>query len=252
MEGMSLKPCPETVLGELEDALLGAIDDLFGFVGVVDGLGDGELRDVDESAQQRLVAHDADVVLDAGAVGNAVDERRQVGDAADRFDLFAAIELLGERDHVNRAAGVLQIAHAGEDAAMRVEREVVGLEFGGLIVEQAVEQDRAEDGALGFQCWQGVRVRECSRWLPWENYVTVTDRSAYSIVWILRKKRTNFRWESFVSGNRGMRVTQQRAGLMPMPSNSVRPAGQPPASRTREAQLRRRSTRASLSSLSLS
>ena len=32
---------------------------------------------------------------------------------------------------------------------MRVEREVVGLEFGGLVVEQAVEQDGAEDGALG-------------------------------------------------------------------------------------------------------
>ena len=98
----------EAVLGELEDALLGAVDDLFGFVGVVDGFGDGVLRDVDEAAQQRLVAHDADVVLDGGPVGNAVDERRQIGDSADGFDLFAAVEFLGERDHVDRAAGLLQ------------------------------------------------------------------------------------------------------------------------------------------------
>ena len=112
--------------------------------------GDGELRDVDEAAQQRLVADDANVVLDAGAVGNAVDERGEVGDSADGFDLFAAVEFLGEGDHVDGAAHGLQVAHAGEDAAMRVEREVVGLEFGGLVEEQAVEQDGAEDGALGF------------------------------------------------------------------------------------------------------
>ena len=142
----------ETVLGELEDALLGAVDDLFGFVGVVDGFGDGQLRDVDEAAQQRFVTNDADVVLDAGPVGNAVDERREVRNAADCLDLLAAIELLGKGDHVNRAASLLQIAHAREDAAMGVEREVVGLKFGGLIVQHVVEQDRAEDGALGFKC----------------------------------------------------------------------------------------------------
>ena len=161
----------ETVLGELEDALLGAVDDLFGFVGVVDGFGDGVLRDVDEAAQLRLVAHDADVVLDAGALGNAVDERRQIGDAADGFDLFAAVELLGEGDHVNRAAGVLQVAHAGEDAAMRVEREVVGLEYSGLVEEQTLHQDGAEDGALGVDAGGKTAFQSCNRWWPWESEV---------------------------------------------------------------------------------
>ena len=101
------KALAETALGELEDALLGAVDDLFGFVGVLDGFGDGVLRDVDEATQLRLVAHDAHVVLDRGALGEAVDERREIGDAADGFDLLAAVELLGEGDHVNRAACVL-------------------------------------------------------------------------------------------------------------------------------------------------
>ena len=82
------------------------------------------------------------------ALGQAVDERGEIGDAADGFDLFAAVELLGEGDHVNRAACVLQVAHAGEDAAVRVEREVVGLEFGSLVEEQSLHQDGAEDGAL--------------------------------------------------------------------------------------------------------
>ncbi len=139
------------VLGELEDRLLGAAEDLFGFVGVLDGFGDGVLRDVDQPAQQRLVADDADVVLNVRPLGNAVDERRKISHAADGFDLFAAVQFLGQRDHVDRPAGLLQLAHARIDAAMRVEREIVAGEmFGGLVVEGVVEQDGAEDRALGF------------------------------------------------------------------------------------------------------
>ncbi len=61
------KALPNAVLRELEDGLLGPAQHLLGFVGVVDGLGNGVLRDVDQPAQQRLVAHDANVVLDAMA-----------------------------------------------------------------------------------------------------------------------------------------------------------------------------------------
>ncbi len=82
-------------------------------------------------------------------LGYAVDERRQIGDAADRLDLFAAVEFLDQGDHVHRPASLLQIAHARINAAMGVEREVVGGEMlGGLIVERVIEQDCAQDGAL--------------------------------------------------------------------------------------------------------
>ena len=151
MAGDVEKPLSNAVFGELEDGLLGASQNFFGFVGVLDGFGDGVLGDVDQAAQQCLVAHDADVVLDAGALGDAVDQRRQIRDAADGLDFFAAVEFLDQRDHVDWAAGLLQIAHAGINAAMRVKREIVGREvFGGLIVERVVEQDRAQDRALGF------------------------------------------------------------------------------------------------------
>ena len=125
MAGMFEKPLSNAVFGELEDGLLGASQNFFGFVGVLDGFGDGVLGDVDQAAQQRLVAHDADVVLDRWPLGNAVDQRRQIRDAADGLDFFAAVELLDQRDHVHRPAGLLQIAHARVNAAMRVEREVV-------------------------------------------------------------------------------------------------------------------------------
>ena len=82
---------------------------------------------VDQPAQQRLVAHDAHVVLDRGALGNAVNQRRQIRHAADRLHFLAAVQLLDQRDHVHRPAALLQVAHARINAAMRVEREVVGV-----------------------------------------------------------------------------------------------------------------------------
>ena len=134
------------VLRELEDGLLGASQHLLGFVGMLDGLGDGVLRQVDEAAQQRLVAHDAHVVLDRGPVGHAIDQRRQIRNPADGFHFFAAVEFLDQRDHVHRTAALLQIAHARINTAMRVQRKVVRREiFSGLIVERVVEQDRAQD-----------------------------------------------------------------------------------------------------------
>ncbi len=145
---------PDAVLGELEDGLLGAAQHLLGFVGVVDGFGDGALRDVDEPAQQRLVAHDANVVLDGGPLGNAVNQRRQIRDAADGLHFLAAVQFFDQRDHVHRAAALLQVAHARINAAMRVEREVVrGEVLGGLVVERVVEQDRAQDGALRLHAY---------------------------------------------------------------------------------------------------
>ena len=56
----------------------------------------------------------------------------------------------GQGDDVDGALRVHQLAHAQEDALVRVEREVVGLELlGGLGVRGVVEQDGAEDGLFG-------------------------------------------------------------------------------------------------------
>ncbi len=151
MSGNVEEALADAVFRELEDGLLGAAQHLLGFVGVLDGLGDGVLRNVDQAAQQRLVADDANVMLDRRPLGYAVDQRREIRDAADGFDLFAPVKLFDQRDHVDRAAGLLQIAHAGVNAAMRVQREVVAGEmFGSLIVERVVEQDGAQDRPLRF------------------------------------------------------------------------------------------------------
>ena len=52
---------------------------------------------------------------------------------------------------------------------MSIEGEVVGLERGGLIEDPVVEQDRAEDGALGFEAGGKSAFETVVEWWPWES-----------------------------------------------------------------------------------
>ena len=100
--------------------------------------------------QQALVLDDPDVLFDDRPARQALGERRQVGHAAHRLDFLVAGQLVGQGDDVDGALRVHQLAHAQEDAPVRVEREVVGFElFRGLGVGGIVQQDGAEDGLLG-------------------------------------------------------------------------------------------------------
>ena len=142
-----LQALGEAGFAHFEQLRLGLIEDADGVLALVGGLGDGGRADAHEPAQQALVLDDADVVLDDRPAGQTLSERGQIGHAADGLDLLVAGQLVGEGDDVDGAAGVDQLAHAQEDAAMRVEREVVGLDgFGGLGVGGVIEQDRAQDG----------------------------------------------------------------------------------------------------------
>ncbi len=59
-------------------------------------------------------------------------------------------EDVAERNVVDGAAEIDELGHAAEDAAVGFEGEVGGRDaLGGLVVEVVVEQDGAEDGALG-------------------------------------------------------------------------------------------------------
>jgi hypothetical protein len=109
---------------------------------------------------KRLVLDDANVMLDRGTLGDAVDQRGEIGDAADGFHFLAAVELLDQRDHVDRTTRLLQVAHARINAAVRVQREMVAGEmFGGLIVKGIVEQDRAQDGAFSLDAYGQSAVK---------------------------------------------------------------------------------------------
>ena len=84
------EPLADPVFGDLEDRLLGAVEDQVRvFLGVV-GLGEDAVGGVDQAAQRRLFLDDARVVLDVGAARHAVGQRRDVGRPADLFELAGA------------------------------------------------------------------------------------------------------------------------------------------------------------------
>jgi len=144
-----LEALPDALLADLEQVGLGRADHLEGGFTLVGRARDGRRADGHELAQQALVLDDADVLFDHRPARQALGERREIRDAADRLDLLEARQLVGQGDDVDRALRVNELAHAQEDAAMRVERKVVGLELlGSLGMRGVVQQDRAQDGLL--------------------------------------------------------------------------------------------------------
>src|SRR5437588_4852525 len=75
----------DSFLRELEYLCFGVVEDLFRGVTLLRGARDSRCGRVDQGAQQRLVAHDLDVILDAWAIGNSVEQPGDVSRAADRL-----------------------------------------------------------------------------------------------------------------------------------------------------------------------
>ena len=113
----------DAVVGDREDRALGLVENevgiLIGFVGVRQNL----VRREDQVAKRRLLLDDAGVVLDVGGARDAVDERGDVGGAADFVEIADAIERLLQRDQIDRLAALGELDHPLEDAAMRVAEE---------------------------------------------------------------------------------------------------------------------------------
>ncbi len=146
------KAAGDAFFGNFEERGFGGVEDFEGFFALVGGAGDGGGADVDELAEKGFVLDDADVFFDGEAAGQAFGEGGEPGDAADGFDFLAAGELFAEGDDVDDVVAVDELAHAGEDALMGGEGEVIGTEGGrGFAPGLIVEQDSAEDGALGVE-----------------------------------------------------------------------------------------------------
>ena len=129
---------------------LGGVEDFKSRLALVGCAGDGGRADEHELAQQALVFDDANVVFDDGPHRQTLGEGREVGHAADGFDLLGTRQFVGQGNDVDGTLLIHQLAHAQEDALVRVEREVVGLKaLGGFGVRGVVEQDGAEDGFFG-------------------------------------------------------------------------------------------------------
>ena len=142
----------DALVGDLEDALLGAVEDLVGVLGAGVGFLQDVVRAGDQRAQRRLLLDDRRVVLDVGRARHAVDEARDVGDAADVLELRRPRQRFLQRDQVDGVAALVELDHRLEDAAVRVAVEVAGVDDRRGVVERVVaEQDAAEHRALGVE-----------------------------------------------------------------------------------------------------
>ena len=65
---------PNALLRKLEYGGFGVVENFFGWVGLIGGARNSGIRGVDQAAQQRFIADNLDIVLNAGPIGNAIDQ----------------------------------------------------------------------------------------------------------------------------------------------------------------------------------
>src|SRR6266849_2412141 len=103
------------VFRKLEDSGFGIVENIFRGIALLGGTRNGGIGGVNQTAQQRLVADDLDVVLDTGPVGDTVHQSRNVADVANRLELLAPLQLLDQRDQVDWPRRFGQVHHSRID-----------------------------------------------------------------------------------------------------------------------------------------
>ena len=140
------------LLSELEDDLLGTIDEVGDLALALLAQSHDLLARADEPAQRRHLLDDARVVLDVRRGG---DERRELGDArlpAGGVELGALLELVDERDRVDRLALRPQRERRAIDLRVALAVEVGCVEdLADRAHRDGREQHRAENRLLGFE-----------------------------------------------------------------------------------------------------
>ena len=117
------------------------------FVGHLEDAGGG----VDEAAVGGVALDDLGVELDAEAGGQAADDIGEVGLAADLFEAFAAGELVGDGDLVDRLVAVPEVDAGLVDPSVLLAEEVEGLEDRGDLEDRLwINQEGGDDGLFGL------------------------------------------------------------------------------------------------------
>ena len=155
LDGLQVAGRP--LLRNAEERLLGAVDDLFDGQLLVVGQ-PGDVADgVQEAAADGGLFHQPSVGFDADGGGDGVDELRDVGRATDGFELFALLQIRGQREEVDGIAPLVDADDGFVDPAMLLQVEVLRVQEGEHAEDAfRVDQQSAEDGFLGFDV---VRVR---------------------------------------------------------------------------------------------
>ena len=148
----ALEAAADPVLGEVEDHLLGPVDELRRLAGPVPAEPLDLLADDREAAQRRHLADDLRVVA---GVRRRRDERRDLVDpllAADLVELAALVELVGDGDRVDRLALLVELERGAVDLRVRLAVEVAGVDRRCSRLDRRLRQHhRAQHGLLGIE-----------------------------------------------------------------------------------------------------
>ncbi len=152
MSLMASKSVESAMLGDGEDLLLAAVEQVASFVGVVVAeLGD-LVADPDELAQDAGLAHDLGVLAHVGRGRHDLDQGVHEGFAADALEHALLFEGRAQCDGVDLFAEGVHVADRAEDEAVGVAVEVVfddelGRDGDGV----GADDHRAEERLLGVE-----------------------------------------------------------------------------------------------------
>ena len=121
------EPFLAALLRDLEDLVLGVVEQLGRLQAAFERLGNDRRRHFDEAAEECLLADDARVILDVRRRRHGVDEEADVVLAARRVELTAPLELIRKRERIDDLAALGKGGHRAIDAAvpLAVEHSVV-------------------------------------------------------------------------------------------------------------------------------
>ena len=181
-------------LREVEDDLLGAVDEVRGLAGPLPAqLGDLAARP-NQPAEGRHLAHDARVVPRVRAGGNEGRELVDANAAARALELPALLELVDERDRVDGLALRVQRQRGAVDDGVALAVEVARVQhFADRPDRAGGEHHRAEDRFLSFEILRrdrggrrglgelGHRATQARRARSWKVWTTPLSTGPYTV-----------------------------------------------------------------------
>ncbi len=113
------------IFGDLENGLLGLVQQVLGIAAVVESLAGDFRGPLDQAAQDRLLPDDAGIGVHMNGGGNGIGQGGQVGDAAHILQLPFFLQGLGQGDQIHRRPFLVEIEHGGKDLAVGLPIKIV-------------------------------------------------------------------------------------------------------------------------------
>src|ERR1700722_1969213 len=107
-----------SLFGELKKRSFDVAKYLLGWVRLLGGAGNCGIRSVNNSSQHCLVPDDADIVLNAGAIGDANHQLSDIACIAHRFQFAMLIQSMCERNGVRGLRSLSKFRNTRVDSAV--------------------------------------------------------------------------------------------------------------------------------------